>query len=40
MRVSHDRGIAALYLTFEFADAGAEPVVELLLFDELGRLSG
>ena len=40
MRVSPERGAATLYLTFEFADAGAEPVVELLLFDELRGLSG
>jgi hypothetical protein len=30
---------AALYLTFEFADAGAEMVVELMLLDELPALT-
>ena len=39
MRVALDGG-AALNLVFEFADAAAEVVVELLLLDELRGLSG
>ena len=37
MRVTRDRG-AAFEFTFEFADAAAELVVELLLLDELRGL--
>lgn len=39
MRVARDRG-GSLDLVFEFADAGAELMVELLLLDELRGLAG
>jgi hypothetical protein len=40
MRVAHNRCAAALDLTFEFADAAEELVVELLLLEQLRSLVG